>query len=148
MNKNTTMPMPTTKHLYGKRTYASIEELAEHLSRVAGAGIIDNIVELFYYTSATAGHAFKVLESDGFKIEVVMGDKGAFEYTLSIFLENWTDAVLPEEEYIKHLILQGPEKDRYQEYLEALNTPQGDLLKTIMAEAVYYYRLCNTPNEP
>lgn len=143
-NTNTTAVNTTTaintarkKEIVGRKTFTTIDTLIAALSRVAGEGI-STLAQAISYINCTAGGPIKSIEADGFKIELVNGESG-YEYLLTIYLDIWEDAILPDEEYLKHQICRCSDRDWWEDYKQAINGPQGEFISRLMDQAIFYY---------
>lgn len=134
---NTTAITTTYKKAVGRRSFRTIDTLIAALARVAGEGIV-GLGKAISYINCTAAGLVSSIEADGFKIELVNGEKG-YEYLLTIYLDIWEDAILSEEEYLRHQICRCSDKDWWPEYRQSLNGPQAEFITRLMDQAVYYY---------
>ena len=138
-NTNVTAINTTTykKVIVGRKTFITIDTLIAALSRVAGEGIV-TLTEAIKYINSTAGGLVNSIETDGFRIELVNGEKG-YEYLLTIYLDIWEDAILSDEEYLQHQICRCSDRDWWADYHQSLSGPQAEFISHLMDRAVYYY---------
>ena len=85
-----------TENICAKRAFTSIEELAKAFAKIAGAGIYDKIVGLYYYANAFVV-PINMFNADFAIEEILFGEY--VTYILTIYRRDWLNIALYEEDF-------------------------------------------------